>query len=308
MEGDELHRIIDLRTAPSPGPAAAHGNAASAQGAQPPANPHAIAFITCVNDETQYNICLRYLDGLPIPSGYTVERIAVLGATSMAEGYQRAMEASTARYKIYVHQDVYVIHRGLLPELLHLFSTYPRLGLVGVIGATQLPTSGIWWVDNSSYSYGRVWVYVRLASLLRGIPLSPAAYRRRLRFMQLRSFVGDYLPAVAVDGLFMATQYDVPWTNQLGGFMLYDQVQALEFIKVGLEVGVARQEAVWCLHWGPLQERSREQRKPYDTELDRRAEEFRRHYRDWIGVLAQEIYERHRKTIGSLSMAPGEHG
>lgn len=293
-----MHRIIDLRIAPPSGPAAADGNAESAQGAQPLANPHAIAFITCVNDETQYDICLRYLDGLPIPAGYTVERIAVLGATSMAEGYQRAMRASTARYKIYVHQDVYVVHRGLLPELLHLFSTYPRLGLVGVIGATQLPASGIWWVDNSSYSYGRVWVYVRLASLLRGIPLSPTAYRRQLRFMRLRSFVGDYLPAVAVDGLFMATQYDVPWTNQVGGFMLYDQVQALEFIKVGLEIGIARQEAIWCLHWGPLQERSRKQRRPYDIELDRRAAEFRQRYHACIGVPARRLYEQHRRAIG----------
>ncbi len=301
-----MHRIIDLRTIRPTAPAPPHGDVRSSQGPQQPSNSYAIAFVTCVNDETQYAICLRYLDALQIPSGYTVERIAVLGATSMAEGYQRAMEASAARYKIYIHQDVYVVHPGLLAELIHLFRTYPRLGMVGVIGTTQLPASGIWWVNNASYSYGRVWVYVRLASLLRGIPLSPSAYRRRLRFMRLQPFVGDYLPAIAVDGLLMATQYDVPWTNPVGGFMLYDQVQSLEFVTSGLEVGIARQEAVWCLHWGPNQERTREQRRPYDIELDRRAAEFRQRYHAYIGVPARRLYEQHRKATGWLSMAVGK--
>src|SRR5712691_10339397 len=199
------------------------------------------------------------------------------------------MEVSTARYKIYVHQDVYVVHRGLLPELLNLFRTYPRLGVVGVIGTTQLPISGIWWANNALYSYGRVWVYVTLANMLPGLSLSPAAHRRRPRFMRLRSVVGDYIPAVAVDGLFMATQYDVPWIDPVGGFMLYDQVQSLEFIKAGLEVGIARQEAIWCLHWGPLEERSREHRKPYDSELDRRAAAFRQRYPTYIGVPARTL-------------------
>jgi len=293
------NRIIDLReTQPADHPVT-RGEGEGLPSVQRALDPHAIALITNVNNEMQYGFCLQYLDTLQIPPGFTVERIAVLGATSMAAGYQRAMEASRARYKIYVHQDTYVAHRGLLSELLYLFKTYPRLGMLGVIGTTQLPASGLWWVNNARRSYGRVWVYVTLAPLLRGIPLSPSAYRRRLRPMQFRSFVGDYLPAVAVDGLFMATQYDVPWTNPLGGFMLYDQVQSLEFIKAGFEVGVARQEAVWCLHWGPLQERSREQRTLYDIELDRRAAEFRQRYREWIGVPAQRLYRVSRNRLDS---------
>jgi hypothetical protein len=288
-----LNRIIDLRSDSSSDRAITHPHLEDRHVGRQGPDAHAMAFITCVNDQVQYQTCVRYIDGLQIPPGHTVEKIAVLGAKSMAEGYQQAIEASTARYKIYVHQDVYLVHRGLLSELLNLFGTYPRLGMVGVIGTTQLPTTGIWWVDNASYSYGRVWVYVTLAKMLRGISLAPSAHQRRLRFMRLQSFVGDYIPAVAVDGLLMATQYDVPWVDPVGGFMLYDQVQSLEFIKVGLEVGIARQEAVWCLHWGPLEERSREQRQPYDTELDRRAAVFRQRYHAYIGVPARILYKKH---------------
>ncbi len=300
-------RIIDLRNNRLAGSVAVHGNVGSLRGAQQPLDPHSFAFITCVNAEVQYAICLRYLDAIQTPSGFSVEKIAVSGATSMAEGYQHAMETSTARYKIYLHQDVYVGHRGLLEELLRLFSTHPRLGLVGVIGATLLPATG-WWLDNSAHTYGRAWMYVRLASFLRGIPLSPAAYRRQLQLFRCRSFVGDYLPAVHVDGFLMATQYDIPWIHPQFGFELYDQVQALEFIKARLEVGIARQEASWCVHWGALQEPTREEDARRRIAIRDKAGMMRQLYPEFIGVPATRLYDRHRGAAGWPDLVTREFG
>src|SRR2546425_7516273 len=141
-------RIIDLDAAPPPDSVLARGGAESRHGTPQSLNHNGIAFITPVKDEAQYRICLRYIDALRIPSGYIVEKIAVFGGSSMAEVYQRAMEASTARYKIYVHVDVYLVHRGLLPELLNLFSMHPRLAMVGVSGATRLPPKVLLSVNN----------------------------------------------------------------------------------------------------------------------------------------------------------------
>src|SRR3989442_3304188 len=225
-------------------------------GVQQSLRPHAIAFITCVDDQTQYETCLQYIDALAIPAGHTVEKIAVAGATSMAEGYQRGMQASTAQYKIYIHQDLYLVHKRLLSDLLYLFRTYPRLGMVGVEGATRLPFNVLYSVNNPLHCYGRHWTYRRpggISSLL------GSANRRRLHFNRFRSFAGDYLPAIVVDGFFMATQYDKPWTSPLGGFELYDTVRAVEFIAAGLEVGIARQETTCGLHESRLQEPSRQQ-------------------------------------------------
>jgi len=281
------HRTIDLRKTPSADNKVTHGSTSSTRRDAQPLGPHAIAFMTCVNNETQYGICLRYVNALQVPWGHTVETIAVFGATSMAEGYQRAMEASTARYKIYLHQDVYLVYRGLLPELVRLFRTYPRLGMIGVVGTTRMPTKGVWWVSKF-HCFGRLWEYRRET----GFPASFLG--RRLHVSRFRSFVGDYLPAVAVDGLFIVTQYDLPWSNVVGGFMLYEQVHAAEFIKTGLEVGIARQEAIWCLHWGPLQERPVELRERREVELERRAATFRRHYDAYIGLPARRLYEQHR--------------
>ncbi len=288
-------RIIDLRTPrPSDG-TLAEGSGDSLRGSKQPLDPRVVAFLTLVNNEKQYATCCRYLDALEIPSGYSVERVAVYGATSMAEGYQRAMESSAARYKLYVHQDLYLLHRGLLPELLHLFNTYPRLGMVGVVGATRLPPKAVWWLNNALYSYGRLREYFRPG----GFPASVYLRQRVLHFSRFRSVVGDYQPAAVVDGLFMATQYDLPWASSLGGFELYDHVQALEFIKAGLEVGIARQEAIWCLHWGPPETRSREQLRLRDDDMFRRAAVLRQRNPTYIGVPVRRLLWRHRHAFHS---------
>ncbi len=292
-------RIIDLRASRPSDRALTEGDGESLRGGTQVVDPHAIAFLTLVNNETQYAICCRYLDALEIPSGYTVERVAVYGATSMAEGYQRAMESSTARYKLYVHQDSYLVHQGLLPELLHLFGTYPRLGMVGVVGATRLPAKAIWWLNNAFHTYGRLREYFRPG----GFPASLYLRDRVLHFSRFRSVVGDYQPAAVVDGLFLATQYDLPWANSLGGFELYDHVQALEFIKAGLEVGIARQEAIWCLHWGPPQTRSREQLRLRDDDMFRRAALLRQRNPTYIGVPVRKLLWQHRHAFQSPNPA-----
>ena len=65
-----------------------------------------ICFIACVNDERFYEESVYYLNQLVIPEGMTLDLLAVRGASSMASGYQKAMESSDAKYKIYIHQDM----------------------------------------------------------------------------------------------------------------------------------------------------------------------------------------------------------
>src|SRR5439155_13291495 len=99
----KLNRVIDLRETPPAGRWAAHEGYSSKRDARRVLDSHAFAFISVVNNETQYSTCLRYVDALQVPPGYSVEKIAIFGATSMAEGYQRGMVASTAHYNIYLH-------------------------------------------------------------------------------------------------------------------------------------------------------------------------------------------------------------
>jgi GT2 family glycosyltransferase len=97
-----------------------------------------------------------------------------------------------------------------------------------------------------------------------------------------------------VDGFFMATQYDLPWTSPLGGFELYDKVRAAEFITTGLEVGIARQQMTWVLHWGPAEEPTAEQRQRRQGDLQQNAATFRRLFAPFVGVAAKTLYEQHQ--------------
>ena len=104
-----------------------------------------ICFITCVNDAERYNAALESWRQLRVPQGMAVESLAVGAAESMTAGYQQAMESSAAKYKIYLHQDVFITDQDFLLKLVEVFRQHPEYGLAGVVGTRQMPASGLWW-------------------------------------------------------------------------------------------------------------------------------------------------------------------
>jgi len=60
---------------------------------------------------------------------------------------------------------------------------------------------------------------------------------------------GDYQSVEAIDGLLMATQYDIPWREDVfQKWDFYDVSQSFEFRKRGYEVIVPKMEKPWCIH------------------------------------------------------------
>ena len=53
----------------------------------------------------------------------------------------------------------------------------------------------------------------------------------------------------AIDGLLMATQYDIPWREDIfTGWDFYDVSQSFEFRKSGYNVIVPPMTTPWCFH------------------------------------------------------------
>ena len=196
---------------------------------------HSICFISCVNDENEYAGCKQAISELEMPAGYQVEILGVRHAASMTAGYQQAMEASHAKYKIYLHQDVFVINPTLIQDLLDLFIAHPEIGMVGLAGSTRLDAEQpIWWEDWQS-TYGTCYIRVEENKLLRNY------YGGVIN--------GAYIEAAAIDGLLMATQYDLPWrTDLFPGWYFYDVSQSREFINAGYQVVVPYQNEPWVIH------------------------------------------------------------
>lgn len=192
-----------------------------------------ICFIACVNDERLYEESVLYLEQLMVPSGMEVELIAVRGAESMTAGYQEAMEASNARYKIYMHQDVFIVDRNILLTLIDIFRQNKHIGMAGAVGAGDLPKERpVWW--ESAARYGKLY------------------QRKSMEEIQMDvfgEFAGDFVSAQAVDGVFMATQYDIPWRRDLfKGWHFYDISQSQEFIRHGYGVAIISQQEPWFIH------------------------------------------------------------
>lgn len=187
----------------------------------------AIAFIICVNDETYLEECLFYINRLQLPDGFVAEVYPVRQAGSIYQGYNLAMQQSAAEYKVYMHQDVFLVVADILLKFLELFDRHPQAGLAGVLGADSLSA------DRRFY---RSW---NLGNVL-GCSEKKAFHN----FLSEKSF-----RAAALDGMFLMTAKDIPWREDvLSGWDFYDISQSLEFARQGHELWVLAGEEPCCIH------------------------------------------------------------
>lgn len=194
-------------------------------------NNNKISFIYAVNDPEKFKKSKSTVDRLKVPDGCEIEVISIEGAKSLSAAYNSGMNKSKAKYKVYLHQDVNILNENLLEDILKLFNEYPKLGLMGAVGAKTLPSNGIW--SESTERYGKAIE-------------SSAGFMRPLRNHDIE---GDYESVQAVDGFVMITQYDLPWREDIfKGWHFYDTSQCFEFLKTGYEVGVPKQEEPWFEH------------------------------------------------------------
>lgn len=196
-------------------------------------NDHKICFIMCANDAFLAKECLLYISQLEVPEGFSVEQKVIYGAQSMASGYNKAMKQSDAKYKVYLHQDVLLIHRAFLLDMTALFCAKPQIGMFGVVGNKSLAKDGCPWSDGMHRRIGEIY--------------SDLIFKKE--YSVFSKISGSYEHAVVLDGLLMATQYDLPWREDLfQGWDFYDCSQSLEFWKAGYQVVVPSMKTPWCLH------------------------------------------------------------
>ncbi len=188
-----------------------------------------ICFILCTNDSKYEKETIRYINSLEVPEGYEIEILSIWEAKSMTSGYNEGMQASEAKYKVYLHQDVFVVNKRFIYDTLEIFKE-KEIGMIGMVGAPVLPENAIMW---NGPRVGKLYfnaVYMAGGSVVGDIE-------------------GAYKEVEAIDGLLMATQYDLPWREDLfDKWDFYDVSQSQEFIRAGYKVVVPNQQTPWCLH------------------------------------------------------------
>lgn len=190
-----------------------------------------ITFIICVNNELYYEECLYYINRLLIPKGYSIDIIAIREADSMCAAYNAGMQSSDAKYKIYMHQDVMIREIHFLEYIIELFKQNENVGMIGMIGGTQMPKTGVTY---------RAWN----VGMLDCRDPDMAYFMAGAKDMPQTDTIVE-----AIDGLLMATQYDIPWREDLfTHFDFYDVSQSFEMRKAGYQILVPYQEIPWVIH------------------------------------------------------------
>lgn len=194
-------------------------------------NVNKIAFIICVLNENQHKECVSCIKKLEIPAGIEVEIVSIRETKSFAKAYNSGLNQTDAKYKVYLHSNVYVINKNLIKDILDIFDIDNSIGIIGIIGAKRLPANGLLLDD-----IGKVGE----------VQISCNGVMEHLKY---NNIIEKYEIVEAVDGLIMATQIDIRWKEEIfDGSYFYDISECLEFRKNGLKVVVPHQEKVWCIH------------------------------------------------------------
>lgn len=189
-----------------------------------------IAFIICVNNELYFQECSYYINRLTVPEGFQVEVIGIYEADSICSAYNAGMRDSDAKYKIYMHQDVMIRNPHFLENVVEIFAKNAKVGMIGMVGGTEMPKTG---VTYRAWNVGKI-----------DFREPDMAY-----WLVDASDPKEGVFVEAVDGVLIATQYDIPWREDLfTHFDFYDISQSFEMRKAGYQILVPYQETPWVIH------------------------------------------------------------
>ena len=93
-------------------------------------NENKVSFIICVNDNLFFEECVRYLNWLEVPEGIETDILEIREAHSMAEGYNEGMKSSDAKYKVYMHQDAFIVNKYFIYDILSIFREDRSIGML----------------------------------------------------------------------------------------------------------------------------------------------------------------------------------
>ena len=189
-----------------------------------------ICFIICASNKSYLNECVYYIKKLKCPEKIEIEIKPIWNATSMCVGYNTGMRESTAKYKVYLHQDVFIKNKNFVIDIISMFKNNSNVGMIGMVGGIGMPQNAVTYL---AWNVGCV-----------DTKEPDVSYRMLCSIEQNRNVEVD-----AVDGLLIATQVDIEWREDLfEGFDFYDISQSFEMRKAGYKIMVPFQLEPWVIH------------------------------------------------------------
>ena len=153
--------------------------------------------IDIIIHKTNDEFCARLIDSiekLEIPDNYEVEVLPVEGDEKFFV-YDYVMNQRDSKYKIYIDEKVVLLEKDILQRVVEIFQSNENIGIIGVSGAIKLSTHGV--CLDSAKRCGKIFL---------------TSKKLLARWQNIDE---DFQEVEAVDGWFMATQYDFKWNYEL---------------------------------------------------------------------------------------------
>lgn len=179
--------------------------------------------------------CFAYINRLYVPDGFEIEAITITEAKSMTSGYNEAMSATDAKYKVYMHQDVFIINRFFLRDIIDIFEMDKKIGAIGLAGYKEIDDTGCMWL-SSRYGFGNA--YGSEMRTYKSKSIEEASLIRPC-------FIYDVM---VTDGFLFVTSTDIEWDEEFDGWDFYDASQGIRMKRKGYRVVVPEQKVPWAVH------------------------------------------------------------
>ena len=197
-------------------------------------NNNKICFIMCSNNDICASECITYINRLYVPDGMEVEILTVKDAPSMLGGYREGYESTDAEYIVYMHNDVFILNRYFISDILNVFRSDDNIGMIGMVGAPEMSSDFIMW---------------------NGRRVGNQFVKGDMNNVEYRYDIGreEYEDVAVVDGFLMVYRRmkgkeAVFRDDILDGWDFYDVSMSFEVLKENRRIVVPWQDSAWCLH------------------------------------------------------------
>lgn len=187
-----------------------------------------VCFIVCSDDEVEYARIMEWINNLYIPRNITISSLQVTGVSKLSSAYNEAMEASQAKYKVYVREGVRILNPYFLFNIINRFENASDVAMIGFLGSKYIPANGIM---EDVDCYGTLSVAGESETYICGEDLG-------------KDFYASFIHSAIV-----ATNIDTRWNEEIECNDEFTcSIHSLELAKKGLRSLVPHQEFPWILY------------------------------------------------------------
>ena len=190
-----------------------------------------IAFIITSSNNEIYKNQIKYINNLYVPNGYKLDIIKINNekdGINVVENYNVIMHKNNAKFKVYLDENITIINKNFIKEVLDIFNKDKKIGAIGIKGSKKLPASITF--DQSLQKYGKIY----------------SCTNGSMKCQSYNEVTGDYEKVQVIYGGIFVTQYDVDWRSDIFTSTYFSFVaQCLEFETLGYKTVVPKQNEPW---------------------------------------------------------------